>query len=154
MYERTKRTSLAALVMICVVTTTPLCAASKDVAVAMAIAELENKWAAAQRVGDASAVAPLLAESFVNTDVNGKISGKADLLSSLKGGKWEENGISDVKVTVYGNTAVATGAWAGKGTDGDGTRIDRNERWTDTWIKMPSGKWQCVASQQTLLRSL
>jgi ketosteroid isomerase-like protein len=54
-----------------------------------------------------------------------------------------------VKVTVYGNTAIATGAWAGKGIDGDGTKIDRVERWTDTWVKMPDGKWQCVASQQT-----
>jgi ketosteroid isomerase-like protein len=54
-----------------------------------------------------------------------------------------------VKVTVYGNTAIATGAWAGKGVDGDGSKIDRHERWTDTWLKGADGKWQCVASQQT-----
>jgi ketosteroid isomerase-like protein len=33
--------------------------------------------------------------------------------------------------------------------DGDGTKVDRRERWTDTWVKMKDGKWQCVASQQT-----
>jgi len=71
------------------------------------------------------------------------------LLSNLKGGKWEQNGISDVKVVTYGNTAIATGAWTGKGVDGDGTRIDRHERWTDTWVKMDDGRWQCVASQQS-----
>jgi len=57
----------------------------------------------------------------------------------LKGGKWESNGISDVKVSVYGDTAIATGAWAGKGIDGDGTHIDRHERWTDTWVKTEAG---------------
>jgi ketosteroid isomerase-like protein len=122
---------------------------SADSGVEKAIAGLENQWAVAQRDGNAAAVAPLLAESFINTDADGQTYGKTKLLADLKGGKWEQNGISDVKVMVYGNTAVATGAWAGKGVDGDGTKIDRSERWTDTWVKMSSGKWQCVASQQT-----
>ena len=113
------------------------------------ITGLEFKWAEAQKVGNAAAVAPMLADSFINTDADGETYGKEKLLSNLKGGQWEQNGISDVKVTVYGSTAIATGAWAGKGIDGDGTKIDRGERWTDTWVKMPGGKWQCVASQQT-----
>ena len=113
------------------------------------ITELEFKWAEAQKLGNAKVVAPMLAEGFVNTDTDGQTYGKEKLLSNLKGGQWEQNGISDVKVTVYGSTAIATGAWAGKGIDGDGTRVDRAERWTDTWVKMPGGKWQCVASQQT-----
>jgi len=113
------------------------------------ITALEFKWAEAQKLGNAKVVAPMLAEGFVNTDAEGQAYGKEKLLSNLKGGQWEQNGISDVKVTVYGNTAIATGAWAGKGIDGDGTKIDRAERWTDTWVKIPGGKWQCVASQQT-----
>ena len=113
------------------------------------ITELEFKWAEAQRLGNAKVVAPMLAEGFVNTDADGQTYGKEKLLSNLEGGQWEHNGISDVKVTVYGHTAIATGAWAGKGMDGDGTKVDRAERWTDTWVKMPGGKWQCVASQQT-----
>jgi hypothetical protein len=24
--------------------------------------------------------------------------------------------------------------------------MDEHERWTDTWVKMPNGSWQCVAS--------
>ena len=113
------------------------------------IVSLENQWAEAQRDGKANVVAPLLAESFINTDTDGQTYGKTKLLSNLKGGKWERNGISDVKVIVYGDTAIATGAWTGKGVDGDGTKIDRSERWTDTWVKISSDKWQCVASQQT-----
>jgi ketosteroid isomerase-like protein len=115
------------------------------------IADMESKWAEAQKAGNAAAVAPLLAATFVNTDVDAQTYGKEKLLANLKGGQWEHNAISEVKVTVYGNAAVATGAWSGKGIDGDGTKIDRAERWTDTWVKMPDGKWQCVASQQTAM---
>jgi ketosteroid isomerase-like protein len=114
-----------------------------------AVSDLEYQWAEAQRLGKADVVGPMLADSFTNTDADGETYGKSRLLSNLKGGKWDVNGISDVKVKVYGDTAVATGSWTGKGVDGDGTRIDRSERWTDTWVKTPKGDWQCVASQQT-----
>ena len=119
-------------------------AKSKD-ATATIIA-LENQWAEAQKTGNAAAVEPLLAETFITTDVSGHSYTKHELLATLKGGQWELNGISDVKVAVYGDTAIATGAWAGKGIDGDGTRVDRRERWTDTWVKTKSGTWLCVAS--------
>jgi ketosteroid isomerase-like protein len=113
------------------------------------VSDLEYRWAEAQKLGRAEVVAPMLADTFINTDADGQTYGKAQLLSNLKGGKWELNGISDVNVRVYGEAAVATGSWRGKGVDGDGTRMDRSERWTDTWIRMANGSWQCVASQQT-----
>jgi len=132
-----------------VIVVLPMSAGSRDNGVEKAITGLEYSWARAQRDGKVEVVEPMLAESFINTDADGQTYGKAQLLSNLKGGKWEQNGISDVKVTVYGDSAVATGAWRGKGVDGDGTKIDRRERWTDTWAKTSHGKWQCVASQQT-----
>jgi len=153
--ENSMRKPSFALVMLAlalVIVTLPAAAQQNAADVAAAIVRLENSWADAQKAGDAAKVAPMLAESFVNTDVDGNISGKSQLLSNLKGGKWEHNAISDVKVTVYGDTAIATGAWAGKGVDGDVTRIDRRERWTDAWVKMSDGKWQCVASQQSAVK--
>jgi ketosteroid isomerase-like protein len=114
-----------------------------------AVSDLEYLWAEAQRLGKADVVSPMLADTFTNTDADGESYDKSRLLSNLKGGKWDVNSISDVKVKVYGDTAVATGSWTGKGVDGDGTRIDRSERWTDTWVKTSKGTWQCVASQQT-----
>jgi len=60
----------------------------------------------------------------------------------------EQNEISDVKVMVYGNTAMATGAWTGKGVESDGSKADSHERWTDAWVKMPDDEWQCVAGHQ------
>lgn len=123
--------------------------AAQSISTEKVISDLEYKWAQAQRTGNVEAVNPLLADGFINTDADGNTYGKSQLLSNLKGGKWTVNGISDVKVSVYDSTAVATGSWTGKGVDGDGTPIDRSERWTDTWVKMPGGNWLCVASQQT-----
>jgi ketosteroid isomerase-like protein len=132
----------------------PLLGGGKNEGVAKTIADLENKWSEAQKIGNADLVAPMLAEGFVNTDAEGQTYGRDRLLFDLKGAKWEVNGISDVKVTVYGSTAIATGAWVGKGVDGDGSKIDRRERWTDTWVKMGNGKWLCVAGQQTAVPQL
>ena len=56
-------------------------------------------------------------------------------------------------MTIFGDTAIATGGFKGKGTDAMGKPFDNNnERWTDTWMKMPSGKWQCVASHATPIK--
>jgi ketosteroid isomerase-like protein len=142
---------LVVMVLLCGMITRP--ALAQDAPnIEKAIADLEFKWAAAQKEGKAEVVAPLLADRFVNTDTDAKVSSKDTLLANLKGGKWEQNGISDVKVIVFGHVAIATGAWVGKGIDGDGTRIDRHERWTDTWVRMPGGLWQCIASQQTEIK--
>ena len=141
-----KRTFVIALSLIWMMVPHSLFAQTNVVA---SITHMEQAWAYAQKAGDVASVSPLLADNFINTDVDGNRSGKSELLSNLKGGKWEQNEVSDVKVSVYGDTAIATGAWAGKGVDGDGTKVDRRERWTDTWVKMKDGKWQCVASQQT-----
>jgi DNA alkylation repair enzyme len=40
----------------------------------------------------------------------------------------------------------------GKGTDPSGKPLDENERWTDTWVKMPNGKWQCAASHASTVK--
>jgi len=140
---------VAISMLVWVATPSSLSAQEKTDDVAAAIARLEQQWAGAQKTGDAAVVAPMLAEGFINTDGEGRVVGKTQLLSHFKGGTWEQNEISDVKVTVYGNTAIATGTWTGKGVESDGSKVDSHERWTDAWVKMPNGKWQCVASHQS-----
>ena len=39
-----------------------------------------------------------------------------------------------------------------KVTDASGKALDVNERWTDTWLKMPDGKWQCIASHASSVK--
>jgi uncharacterized protein (TIGR02246 family) len=112
-----------------------------------AVAALEQQWLQAQKTNNPDLVAPLLADKVVVTDANGKVQDKAGTLEFYKKTKWDSADYTDVKVTVFGNTAIATGGFKGKGTDASGKPFDNNERWTDTWVKMPNGKWQCVASQ-------
>jgi len=117
-----------------------------------AIAGLEQQWIDAAKASNPDMLAPRLADNFVNTGSDGKVIGKAETLAHIKAAKWETNQISDVKVTVFGNTAIATGDWAGKGTDENGKPVDAHERWTDTWLKMSDGKWQCVASHSSTIK--
>ncbi len=113
---------------------------------AKAMAGLEQQWADGAKASKADMVSPLLADNFVNLNSDGSTADKAQTLSRLAKSKWEMNQIGDVKVTTFGNTAIATGTWQGKGTDADGKAVDAHERWVDTWMKMPTGKWQCIAS--------
>jgi len=117
-----------------------------------AVAGLEQQWVDASKASNPDKIGPLLADNFVNTGSDGKVIGKAETLAHVKAQKWETNQISDVKVTVFGKTAIATGVWVGKGTDENGKPVDTRERWTDTWIEMSGGKWQCVASHGSTIK--
>jgi len=119
---------------------------SKSGGAESAIAGMEQQWAAASKANNADSIAPLLADNFINMDSDGTMHDKSETLDRTKKAKWETNQISDVKVTTFGNTAIATGAWQGKGTDSAGKSVDAHEMWVDTWVKMPGGKWQCVSS--------
>lgn len=113
---------------------------------AKTVAALEQQWLKGQKTNNPDLIAPLLADRIVVTDSDGKVTDKAATLDFYKKTKWASADYTDVKVTVFGDTAIATGGFVGKGTDPTGKPFDDHERWTDTWVKMPSGKWQCVAS--------
>ena len=62
-----------------------------------------------------------------------------------------ESGKSDdVKVRVYGNTAVMTGRFTAKGKFRDKS-IDIRERYTAVWVKR-EGRWRLVAEQGNLIK--
>jgi len=111
-----------------------------------AVAALEKQWLKSQQTNNVDLLTPLLADKFINTSVDGKVTDKAETLAQYKKTKWDSAENTDVKVTVYGDAAIATGVYNGKGTR-SGKPFDAHERWTDTWVKMPNGQWQCVASQ-------
>ena len=117
-----------------------------------AVAALEQQWLQAQKTNNPDLLAPLLADKVVVTEADGKVRGKAETLATYKKSHWDSAEYTDVKVTAFGDTAIATGGFKGKGTDEMGKPFDVNERWTDTWVKMPSGKWQCVASQASPIK--
>jgi ketosteroid isomerase-like protein len=117
-----------------------------------AVAALEEQWLQSQKTNNPDLVAPLLADKFVSTGTDGKVMNKAEALADAKATKYVSAEYEDVKVTVFGDTAIATGGFKGKGTDASGKPMDVHERWTDTWVKMPNGKWQCVATQGSTIQ--
>jgi ketosteroid isomerase-like protein len=108
--------------------------------------DLEHQWVKAALAGKAEALAPVLAPTFVMVGTDGMMQNKDQYIAFTTKGKWQVSEVSDMKVQVYGDAAVVTGVWTGKGTDGAGKAFDGRERFADTWVKMADGKWQCVAS--------
>lgn len=117
-----------------------------------AVAAQEHQWLQSQKTNNAEMLAPLLAEKFINTDKDGKVTNKVQTLADAKGAHWISVEYENLEVVVYGDAAVATGEFMGKGTDSKGKPLDELERFTDTWVKMPGGKWQCVASHGSAIK--
>jgi ketosteroid isomerase-like protein len=118
-----------------------------------AVAALEQQWLQSQKTNNPDLVAPLLADKFVSTGKDGKVNSKAQELADAKATKYTSMEYEDVKITVFGNTAIATGGSKSSGTDASGKPMDEHVRWTDTWVKMSNGKWQCVASHVSQIKT-
>jgi uncharacterized protein (TIGR02246 family) len=117
-----------------------------------AIIALENQWLKSQKTNNPDLVAPLFAEKFVSTGSDGKVMNKAESLADAKATKLTFAEYENVQVTVYGDTAIAVGSAREKGTDSAGKPLDVHDRFTDTWVKMPDGKWQCVATHASAIK--
>jgi len=116
------------------------------------IKKLEMDWAQATVKSGAAAVDQYEAEDIFDTDPGGRVNDKAQDKKDLSSGdlKFESIAVSDLKVHVYGNTAVAAGTSTVKGNY-KGQDISGTYRFTDTWVTR-GGKWQCAASQSTKIQ--
>jgi ketosteroid isomerase-like protein len=144
-----KRTLIGGLVGVVLLASAVWTQAQKTGGTEKAIEALEQQWLQGLQKNNPDLIAPLLADKIVNTEDDGKVYDKAQTLAMDKKTKFDSADNTDVKVTVFGGTAIAAGGFKGKGTDSSGKPFDSNVRWTDTWVKMPDGKWQCVATQAT-----
>jgi uncharacterized protein (TIGR02246 family) len=114
-----------------------------------AVGALEQRWLKSQQTNNPDLIAPLLADKFVETVSDGQVLDKTQAMAMARAMKYTSAEYENVNVTVFGDTAIATGGFRGMGTDSSGKPFEAHERWTDTWVKMPNGKWQCVATQST-----
>ena len=118
--------------------------------VEQALIQMEHDWTDAALKKDASALDKILADDWVGQGSTGT-STKAQALAELKSGdnKLDSQTLGDMKVRVFGNTAVVTGSddekSSYKGKDTSGHWI-----WTDVFVKR-QGRWQAAASQGTLM---
>lgn len=118
-----------------------------------AVTAAEQQWLKSQQTNNPALLAPLLADNVVETTDEGKLlSGKEAVLADAKSEVWSSASYADLKVTVFDHTAIATGTFTGKGKDAAGKPIDARVRFTDTWVKTASGKWLCVATQDSPIK--
>jgi ketosteroid isomerase-like protein len=115
-----------------------------------ALMQMERDWTAAALNKDAAALDKILADDWVGQNPAGMAT-KTEALADLKSGdnKLESETLGDMKVRIFGDTAVVTGSddekssYKGKDTSGHYT-------WTDVFAKR-HGQWRAVASQGTVL---
>jgi ketosteroid isomerase-like protein len=144
--------------LVCLVTAFSCLSASaqsgemKKTSVESEIAALEQSWAAAQKANDPATIASLLADNYIEVLPDGSLMSKSQVLDDAKKSKYETIEVSDLKIISFGDTAIVVGTFDAKHSDKNGKPLQDHERYVDTWRKMPSGKWQCIAEGNTIFR--
>ena len=125
----------------------------KDVGTLVEVMSLEETWLQSEKTNNTDLLVPLLADNVVDTTTEGKLlTGKAAVIADAKAIKWSQAEYQNIQVAVHGDTAIATAIFNGKGVDTAGKPVDVHEQFTDVWVKMPSGEWQCVATHGSLIK--
>jgi hypothetical protein len=115
-----------------------------------AITKLENDTVKADLAGDQTWAQKYLAEDWMDCDSDGKWYTKADVLKMMAdsaNNKFNTEAISDIKVRVYGATAVANYTDTYDAVIA-GEHRTRTILATDVWVRI-GGEWKQVNSQAT-----
>ena len=111
--------------------------------------KLETDRSAAIVKGDVETLEKQTSDDYTLINMNGQMSDKSQMVNAFKTGqsKLTSDDLSDLKVRVYGNTAVITGKADVKGTLA-GNDATGQIMFTRVYVKK-NGRWQSVAFQQT-----
>jgi ketosteroid isomerase-like protein len=112
--------------------------------------QLEQDWTDAAIKKDSAGLGKILAHDWVSQGTSGETSREKALAEISSGdNRVESMTLSDLKVRVFGDTAVVTGSDDEKsshlGKDTSGHYV-----WTDVFVRR-DGRWQATASQGTLV---
>jgi hypothetical protein len=97
---------------------------------------------------DRAALEQLLADDYVSLNSNGTLTNKTEDITESMGANWTDAKMSNLKVRVYGNTAVVTGNLMLTGSAKGYVAGPRLR--TDIWVRR-NGRWQEVASHTSLV---
>ena len=116
--------------------------------VEQSIKALTEQLTQASLKGDAATFDKLLADDYIVIGITGSLT-KADVVQSFKSGKlkYDAINVSDMKVRVYGDTALVNATLNIKGHLG-ATDISGQFRTVRVWVKR-KGQWQSVSHQYT-----
>jgi ketosteroid isomerase-like protein len=104
----------------------------------------------AQVGADAVALDRIYADDFIGVGPSGTVRTKPQVISDFTSGelKFQSITTAEVRVRVYGNTAVETGLSTMNGQD-KGKAVPRDTRFTRVWVKQ-HGRWRLVANHYSL----
>jgi ketosteroid isomerase-like protein len=120
-------------------------------AIEQTLVQMEHDWSQADTQKDAAALDRILAEDWIGIDFEGTVLTKSQALQGIRSDSTvlESTELGDIKVRIYGNTAIVTGTDTEKseyhGKDSSGKYL-----WTDVFV-LRDGRWQAVSSQSTKL---
>ena len=111
--------------------------------------KLEDEFARAVAGNDVDALDGLLANDWIIVEPDGSIIDKARFLGVIRSGALSHESVesTDLRVRLYGNTAVVTALTTTKGKF-MGQDFASCERATDIFVKQ-TDRWQCVFTQLT-----
>jgi ketosteroid isomerase-like protein len=115
------------------------------------IRQLDHERIQAQIGANAVALNRIYADDFIGIGPSGTVRTKSQVISDFTSGdlKFQSIITEDVRVRVYGNTAVETGRSTMIGQD-KGKAVPRDNRFTRVWIKQV-GRWRLVANHYSPL---
>ena len=116
------------------------------------IESLEEARNVAVLHGDVAALDRMTSDDYTFITLRGELRTKSDILKGFASGSfhYESRQISDLKVRVYGDTAIVTGRSMQKGME-NGKDYSGDYRFTKVYVKA-KGRWVTVALQTTLIR--
>jgi ketosteroid isomerase-like protein len=111
--------------------------------------KVEKEFADAIVKNDPEAIGRFVTDDWIIIDADGGIIDKERFLGVIKSGALTHEMMEsdDVRIRVYGDSAVVTALTRTKGKF-MGQEFTTRERSTDVFVKL-NGRWQCVLSQLT-----
>lgn len=118
-------------------------------AVQETILKLEQHWEDALTKSDTGALEKLYDDRIIYTHSSGKVDTKSSYIAAIKSGatKYESMKRDDIKVNVYGQTAVVSCHWEVH-VVAQGNKIDMNARYLHVYVREKDG-WKLVAHEST-----
>ena len=117
--------------------------------VEQAVLKLEQQWEDALLKSDVAALDKIYDDSLSYTHSSGTVDNKATYIGNIKSGasKYESMKRDDIKVRVYGNTALVNCHWVVHSVS-RGNKIDTNARLLHVYVKQKDG-WKMVSHNAT-----
>ena len=123
---------------------------NSDAAISETLQAMEHDWLNAEKNHDAATFEKLVADDWIAITPDGKNQSKAERAAEIKAAHITSATMGDMKVRVFGDTAVVTGTDDESTMEG-GKKSSDHYAWTDVFVRR-NGKWLAVASQTAQIR--